>query len=320
MNVNDFRVFDEMSKSIQRLGEKWKDATKSKNESTTYAGVQKELQALKFFISNERADIDAQLKELGNTWAAKVIEEKRAKLSKDFAVLSANIIAAQKQAIRELATHKKEKIAEMLSTAPTAAQLRLLEVLKMREDLDTVELNSILPSFFDNYQAMKVLQMIGKKNGITLSMPSQMDCRAMFANIDKATEYLLGACEQIDKSKDKTDLKYHAFFTVNGAEPDKQYDPQYAPFIEMFDTIPQLQDCKTEKTELTPTERVQIEYYYRDLAGLDMSNEANKIKVLKRTKEIVDKHPESVTALSVSPYAEYAKEVIEMNTHEKEAN
>ncbi|MBQ8215259.1 MAG: hypothetical protein IJ515_04310 [Clostridia bacterium] len=314
MNVNDFRVFDEMSKSIQRLGEKWKAATMDKNERTTYAGVQKEMQRLKFFISNERAEIEQQLKQLGDTWSAKVIEEKRYKLTKDFSTFTTEIITAQKQAVRNLATHKKEKIADMLATAPTESQLHLLEALKMRDDIDTVELNSILPTFFDNYQAMKVLQTISKKNGVTLSMPSQMDCRAMFENVDKVTEYLLRACDELDKSKDKSDMRYRAFFTVNNAEPNKQFDPYYSEFIDMFDTVPQLQDCKTAKTELTPTERIKVEYYYRDLLGLDMSNEANKIKVLKRTQEVISKHPESVEMLSVSPYAEYVQEIIDMSS------
>ena len=64
----------------------------------------------------------------------------------------------------------KAKIGEMLATPPTDAQNRLLTALQMRSNIDATELYSLFPAFFGNYQAMRVLQDIGEKNGVKIAL------------------------------------------------------------------------------------------------------------------------------------------------------
>ena len=90
----------------------------------------------------------------------------------------------------------------------------------MRDDLDAVELYDIMPLFYENYHAMRALQAISRQNGITLIAPVQMDASTMHQTIDRAAEYLLGACDEMFKPKSMT-THYNDFFTVNEAEKGK---------------------------------------------------------------------------------------------------
>ena len=58
----------------------------------------------------------------------------------------------------------------MLATPPTDAQNRLLTALQMRSNIDATGLYSLFPAFFGNYQAMRVLQDIGEKNGVKIAL------------------------------------------------------------------------------------------------------------------------------------------------------
>ena len=305
MNYNNFTSFEELEASIRRAGEKWQQAHSTKDTSTLYKHQWALLLDIDKFITTERAKLKTELEKSKATYSTRFVADKERELNSKLNELIRSMTGTARESIKALAEKKKEKVAEMLATAPTTEQVRLLNVLQMREDLDPIEVHSILPIFFNNYQAMRVLGTISKQNGITLTLPANLDCREMFTNIDKATEYLLGAANELIKDKADRELKYSAFFTIDESDPVRCQDPHYMAIINTLDSIPLLADCKAEKTALTPTEQAKLDWYYRDV------DKANENKLIAHTEKVITEHPEISELLKYTPYAEHL-EIIAM--------
>ena len=249
-----------------------------------------------FFIRNERRGYEEQLSKMKTTYAPQFLEEKWRKLSAELDNTIKTTVDQMRANIKALAEKKQAKVIEMLTSTPSAEQVRLLNVLRMRDNLDPVEMQYILPTFFGNYQAMQVLNAVCQKNGVRLIMPVQLDCRAIFDNIREATDYLLGACDELNKPKRERNIKYSAFFTVNPEDPNSCLDPIYMDMVNILDTIPQLSDCKTEKTALTPVEQTMVDWYYK---GTDALTED---QLIAHTEKVITDHPEAKALLQYTPY------------------
>ena len=292
----DFKSFEELSQSIKKSGDKWIAANVRADRNTQYYGLWDALTNLDSFIRNERRDYEAELGKMKNTYAPQYLEEKRRKLTAEFDNAIKSVVEQTKKNINDLAEKKQQKVIDMLIATPSAEQVRLLNVLNMRGNLDAVEMQYILPTFFGNYQAMQVFNNVCQQNGVRLTMPAQLDCRVMFDNIQKATAFLLGACEQLYLPKNKRDIKYSAFFTVDPADPNKCLDPFFMDMVEVLDAIPQLNECKAEKTALTPVEQAKLDWYYRD------ADKSNEDKLIAHTEKVVTNHPEVRELLKYTPY------------------
>lgn len=311
MAYQNFKSFEELSQSIKRSGDKWIAESQRADRNTQYTGQWEALTNLDFFIRNERRSYEEELAKMKNTYAPQFLEEKRRKLSAEFDNAIKTVVEQMKEKIKALAEKKQGKVIEMLTSTPSAEQVRLLNVLQMRGNLDAVEMQYILPSFFGNYQAMRVFDAVCQQNGVRLTMPAQLDCRAMFDNIQAATEYLLGACNELYKPKSKRELKYSAFFTVNPEEPNKCLDPVFIDMAAVLDAVPQLQDCKTEKTALTPVEQAKLDWYYRNTEKL------TEDQLIMHTEKVLTDHPEIKDMLQYTPYAKHL-EIIAMARAEGE--
>ena len=310
MTPDIFKTFDTLQESIKSLGEQWKEATVESNEVNTYAGIQKRMKDNRVFFENEYKDYDKKLKTFEKWYSKGLIGEQRAKLDAQFKETASIMEKATLEEIENLTQSRKEKVAKMLATPPTSEQLRLLQVLEMRNDVSSLELYYILPTFFGNYQAMKVLQSIGRRNGISIMLPQQLDPRYIFETIQRADRFLKRACDDISKPWPAVSIANRAFYTSNKDNVATQYDPEYTEIIDVLDSVPQLQDVKAEKTQLTPTEEARINHYFKNVEGLDASMEENKTKVLKHTKKVMDEHPEDVDALKLSKYSGFVAEVV----------
>ena len=308
--MNIYKSFDALSQSITQLGEKWKEAAKNHNENS-YEGIANRMKNTNFFFNNERRELNRKLDEMKKLYNPTLIETEREKLLKQFDEMTRAMIDATRSEISDLTTGRKNKIGEMLSTPPTDAQNRLLSVLQMRSDIDATEFYSVLPAFFGNYQAMRVLQDIGKKNGVNVNLPAQLDPRTLFETVDRADAFLNAACGEIAKPWREIDIKYHAFYAENEKDRGVQHDPHYKEIISVLDGVPQLQEVKAAKVQLTATEKARIEHYFSDVAELDTTDTANDIKVLVHTKKIMDAHPEEISLLKLSQYAKYVTEVVQ---------
>lgn len=314
MSNNNFKSFEELENSIKTAGDKWRAVNNEADDKTLYSAQWSMLNSLNQFVENEQKDYKQKLNSMRSTYAPAFLAEQERKLSAEF---SSFIEKAKEQEIGEikaLAEKKQDKVIKMLTTPPTSEQVRLLNILQMRNDIDAIEIHHILPTFFNNYQAMRVLDTISKQNGITLKIPTQLDCRVMFENIKTATEYLLGAVNEIGKPKKQRDIKYNAFFTYNQEEPDKCFDPVFCNIIEVFDTVPQLNDCKTEKTALTAIEQAKVDWYYRDV-------DKNNIQgLIVHTEKVITQHPDIAPLLKYTPYGEYLDIIANARAEEKTNN
>lgn len=299
--MTNYKNFDEMARTIKSMGAKWEQASENTDKKNTYAGIHRRMIALNVFLNHERKDMLDGLTAMRETYSDKLVAKKRTELEKDFNELSANLVKDCRAEVKKLTDSKRENIAQMLSTAPSDNQLRLLQVLQMRSDLTDTELQNVAPVFFDNYNAMKVLQNIGTQNGIALHLPEQLDARAMYEHVTNANAILSEACNHITDERRNIPLQYHAFFDENPRQPDFIQDPTYRAIVAVMDSVPQLQDVKAKKTELTPTEKRKIEYYYKGVGVTDA-------ELTQRTREIMAKHPEDVELLKVSDYKEFVAE------------
>lgn len=309
VDVTNYKSFEDLSESIKQLNENWKALTANSDRKSSFAGIQREMIHTHLFIMNERKDLLADVEKLKDVYSEKVIAERREKLLAQFDEMVQAVIEATKQDIKALSSSKLEKIGDMLGEAPSEGQLRLLSALQMREDMDAVELHHILPVFFDNYQSMRVLNAISEQNGILLNLPVQLDARTMFDTLNEATDYLLAACNEIAKPWENMNVMYHAFYTHNEEEKDKQYDPTYQRFIDMFDNTPQLQEVKAEKQHLSKGEKARIDWYMREVKGLDASNPSDYMTILKHMNDVAKEHPEMIALFTMSEYKDLVREI-----------
>ena len=312
MSYRNFDTFEALERSIKRVGDKWVVVNNDIDNNTRYKSQWSMLNLLDQFVANEEKDYKEKLNAMRSTYAPNFLAEQERKLSSEFNSFVEKAKEQTKADIKALAEKKQNKVVEMLITTPTAEQVRLLTVLQMRKDIDVVELHHILPTFFNNYQAMRVLDTIGKENGITLKIPTQLDCRVMFENIKTATEYLLNAVDEIGKPKKKRNIKYDAFFTFNSDNPDKCYDPIFCNIIEVFDTVPQLNDCKTEKSGLNSVEQMKVDWYFRD------ADKSNEQELIVYTENVVTRHPEIAPLLKYTPYGEYLDIIVKASAEGKD--
>lgn len=300
MNYN-FKTFEELEKSVKRADDKWTSSTSHANKDDTYKGRWAALSQFNYFVKNEESEYKEKINSMSSTYAPAFLEKQEKILLSEFNEFVTEVKEKERKSIKALADKKYSQVITMLTTAPTSEQMRLLSILEMRNDLDAVEVHNILPVFFSNYQAMKVFSTICASNGISLNLPVQLDCRVMFENINRATEYLLGAVDEIGKPKDKRNQIYNAFFFIEHDDKNCS-DPVYNKIIEVFDSIPQLNDCRAEKTGLNEMEQAKVEWYYRNV------NDENIDEVATHTAKVVNEHPEMRQLLKFTKYSEYVND------------
>lgn len=255
-NTAIFKDFDELQRSIVATRREWENGTHflMPKRPDTYYGIWKELNNSRFFWSNEHRDAMTTFDGFKGLYDVKLIASKKQDYNNEHTKMTAAATASYRSMIKDFTAKRHDNVRKMVRTAPTESIRNLLEVLKMRDDLSPVELQDILPIAFDNYHALRTLQTIARQNGIALTVPVQLDCVEMHKVIDKAHDYLMGACDELFKPKDKV-LHYRDFFTVNPDEPDKVYSPVYADYIAVLDTVPQLQDVSAKKSGLSISEK-----------------------------------------------------------------
>jgi len=300
-NVSIYRDFDEITRGIQNLRSEWENG-KYKKTGNSYAHIWQIMNKDCQFYRKERNIYQGKIADLSKDFRPEVVAKKREPIDSAFNKLIAVISATHRSMVKDFTRSRHDQLRKMMRTAPTQSMVNLLETLKMRDDLDEVELHDLLPLFFDNYHGMRALQSISRQNGITLTAPVQLDCATMHKMIDEAETYLLGACAEMCKPHDEVAFDYRAFFTVNSEMENEVYDSTYRNFINTLDYVPQLQDCSVEKSKLSAAEKAKIEWLYHDVS--------QSASIAEHTKKVMEAHPEMVDLLKLSDYAEYV-EIVE---------
>lgn len=158
---------------------------------------------------------------------------------------------------------------------------------------------------------MKILESIALSAGHSIMIPISGDVMDMYGELDRAGQYLLRAADELAKSG-KPDMAYRAFFFDNADNPGN-CDFIYQRFIDMFDKPTQLQTY-TISTALSEAEQAKINQMFRDLDGLDPTNAADNITILRGTQQIMKDHADDVELMKRSQYAKYVREVEEINS------
>ena len=305
-----FKEFEEMNKRAKAARISWETGRTKLDNPNSYTGIWESMNNYRAFMEIERKGAETRFAELGKTFNNNTVSKYKADFDDEFKKTLAVMVSAFHKMISDFTEEKHKQVRKMVRTAPSESMRNLLETLKMRDDLDPVELTDIMPMFFENYHAMRALQSISRQNGVTLNMPVQMDSTFMHKEIDRAKEYLMGAVSEMFTPKSKR-THYNDFFLVNDEEKGKIYAPTYEEIVSVLDYVPQLQDITAGKNGLTALEKAKIEWLYRNVP-----DDANDTQLAMYTTEIMETYPEDVSLLKLSD--KYAKFVELVEIADKE--
>lgn len=310
-HLNDFEV---ITRFAEDLSNRWNNVTVSEQNKNSFTGMQKLLKSMRTFLQNERKDYESQYAELTkrDKYSPAYVQRQKKQIDQKWQNAKETIVSGTKNDIRQMIADKYKKLDSMLSEAPTPQQYDLLRAIQMRgRNISRGELMKLLPYFYTNYVSMKILESIALSAGHNIMIPISGDVMDMYGELDRAGQYLLRAADELAKSG-KPDMAYRAFFFDNADNPGN-CDFIYQRFIDMFDKPTQLQTY-TISTALSEAEQAKINQMFRDLDGLDPTNAADNITILRGTQQIMKDHADDVELMKRSQYAKYVREVEEINS------
>jgi hypothetical protein len=294
---SEYRVFEELTRSINRMNNDWSQRSANTDSDKTFAGMYRRLNDRRRFLVGVRDNINRTISEQKN-FSDEYRENRRTQLMGEFSANAAKMVRGAMAEIDLLTDGKYAKVQKMTLEPPTDEQIRLLTVYRMRDDLTELEVQNAMSGFFDNYNAMKALETTARAQGLNVVPPAQLDAETMYTTIEDVRKYLYKACDYLTMDMKDIPIEYHAFFTLDDTRPEFVQDPRYREYAKTLDGVPQLQDVKTVKTGLTPTERVKIEMYFKDVAD----ENTDSMAVLAKVRDVLAAHPEDKELVKLSKY------------------
>jgi len=308
--MNDFETIGRFTID---LSNKWNRITVSDKNKHSFVGIQRELKSMLLFLQNERKEREAEFRKISGMrkYTPEHISKERRKLDQEYQEAQNAVVDGVKEDIRDMIADKFKRLDAMIATPPTAEQVALLQTLQMRgRNISRAELTKLMSFFYTNYQGMKILETVAQAAGKRIYIPMKGDVMDLYGELDRAGEYLLRAADEL-KKPGKPDPKYRAFFFENDDNPGN-CDFTFQRFIETFDKPVQLQDYNIS-TALSEAEQAQINTYFRTIDGLDPSNAADNITILRATQQIMHDHPDDLELMKRSAYSKYVREVEEIS-------
>lgn len=316
--MNDWAM---VAQFAAELSDKWNKDSVSIRNKHSFTGIQAELKQMKRFLQREQKEREKEFQKIAamRKYLPEHINKKRRELDADFQTSQDMVVEAVKKDIREMIADKYKRLDGMIATAPTPEQTALLQTLQMRgRNISRAELTKLMSFFYTNYQGMKCLETVAQAAGHRVHIPMSGDVMDLYGELDRAGQYLLMAADEL-KKPGKPDPKYRAFFFDNEDNPGN-CDFTFQRFIDTFDKPVQLQDYNIS-TALSEAEQAQINTYFRVIDGLDSSNAADNITILRATQQIMHDHPDDLELMKRSAYSKYVREVEEisrLNTEQAE--
>ena len=304
--MNDFLT---IQKYAQELSDRWNKVTVSQQNKNSFTGIQALLKSMRSFLQNERKEYEDRYSTLvkQDVYTSSKIRKERQKIDEEWQAEKEEIISGAKQDVEEMIAGKFRKLDAMLTEAPTPQQYDLLRAIQMRgANISRGELMKVLPYFFTNYQGMKILETIARASGHNIMIPISGDVMDLYGELDRAGQYLLGAVNELAKPG-KPDIRYGAFFYADPNQPGNA-DFTYERFIDLFDKPTQLQTYEIS-TALSASEQAKVNKIFRGLDGLDPSNAADNLNILRMTQQIMKDHPDDLNLMKRSQYGKYVSEV-----------
>ena len=120
MAYNDFRSFEELERSIKKVGEKWVSESYNLDGEGTYKGQWAQLVTLDRFIKTEQANTKKKLNEMKGTYSDAFLREHGQRIEAELKQFVEKAKEEQRNNVRELAEKKHKKVVEMLTATPTA--------------------------------------------------------------------------------------------------------------------------------------------------------------------------------------------------------
>lgn len=290
-----FETFEEYKRRLEKEKDNRIDG---KENIKSLTELNEKMISTRVFVENERKQIDETMYELSKEFQPQAVAKKRASREKELEELCAELRKETKKEIIEMLGHKRDMIADMLKTPPEESTRNLLSVLNLRRNISEEEISLLSAILFDNYQAVQALASISEQNGVQMHLPEQLNIRSLYDGLNEAESFLLGACEDMCKPKPSRNIKFNAFFFRSKEDPKKIQDPVFAELVELFDHVPQLQEIKSEKTQLSPVEALRMEWIFKEVDKAKSDTE-----VLDRTREVMEKYPGDLSLMKLSTYA-----------------
>jgi len=306
--------FEAIARTSEQLEEKWAEKKVSVLNKNSFTGIQQELKTMRRFLQNEKAERDKLFSQMASekVYDPSHIDSRRRVLDAEFQKTKENVIESAKVDIRALIEFKLKKLDKMLVSVPSKEQITLLEVLKLRNgNISLGELRKMLPFFYSNYQSMRIFETIAAAAGHHIETPISDDVMDMYGELDRAGDYLLQAADALKDLSKINGGRYGAFYYEDKSGGNA--DITYWRFVELFDRAAQLQEYKIS-TALSEAEQTQVNHYFKELDGLNPSNAADNITILRITDKIMREHPDDISLLKRSQWGKYVREIEELNS------
>ena len=149
----------------------------AKNDMS-FAGWKNRAQQTRAALLELRKELDAELDGMADTWAKKVIDDKRESYAASFADVTAEAQRHILADLEEVAAAKQARFSEAMGD-PGAAAVNVLSLLNMRTELSPGDIAAAVPHLSGSLIALQTLREIAKRHNI--SFPSFPDAEA-FAN------------------------------------------------------------------------------------------------------------------------------------------
>ena len=141
--------------------------------------------------ADEERKNDKTIARLSELYVESYVNEKRRERDAAFREYVISCVEELRELVSSVITEKRNGLDKMLSTPPTSEQLSLLTALQVRgEDISEGELRNLADQFMPNYQAVKALQTISKKNGVHFALPEKCDYEALQAALNWTENYM----------------------------------------------------------------------------------------------------------------------------------
>lgn len=320
MNIN-IKEFQDLNRSIEALSEQWKNKAKEIDSKQTLFGFQTAMQNDRKFLLNEKKDSHAKINARKDLYSPFVIADEIKQVDGSFDKLSKAMTEKTSADIADLFIAKTKALEKMMVTPPTDNQMRLLSAIQMRgKDIDLYELTTAMPLLFENYQAMKILQHLGKESGIEILLPSQLNTVAMKDTLERAEKYMLEAAKFI--GADSLPLNWHAFYLQSDKNtPLICHDPQFREYIETIDSVPQLNKVKLFESTLSQREKTILSYLYGErIMAMDRKDSTNFDTFFAKTQKILTDHPDMEALIKRTDFKDFIPKAEKVETDDTKQN
>ena len=298
-----------IARGIEAMESEWRQQRPSKSAISSVFGLWREGIQMRKFCQDKWNSLLREYGEMiqSNKYSPEYLNKQRRQMEDDYRTAAENIEESYRKDVESFITRKTELLDQMLVTAPSEEQRNLLTALQMRgSHVTRGELMRIAPIFYSNYNAMMAFSQICDSTGYSVHLPLE-NAMELYDDLDNLRNYFTQASHQIGRT-DKPDMAWRAFFYADPESENITADANITSFAQRFDSISQLQD-KTADV-LTYGEQARIKELFKGLDRLNPQKPADLLKIVDKTKTIINDNPKDLELIMRTDYYKYAEMVV----------